>query len=299
MWFILAFISAFLLGLYEISKKISLNNNAVIPVLFLNTLFCSLIFLPLIILSYTTPDLLKNSMLHLPYSTLKTHGYIFLKSIIVLSSWISSYYAIKYLPLTIVGSVKATQPVVTLIGALLIFGERLNFYQWTGITLSVISFYMLARVGKKEGINFKRDKWIFFLIFSIITGAISGLYDKFLVRTFDVMSVQVWYNCYQCVIMAVVLLFLWYPVRKKSTPFKWRWSILYISVFLTVADFIYLYALSYPDSMISIISMIRRSNVVVTFIAGALMLHEKNLKSKALDLLLVLIGMFFLYLGSK
>ena len=52
-------------------------------------------------------------------------------------------------------------------------------------------------------------------------------------------------------------------------------------------------------SMISIISMIRRSNVLVTFAAGALFFHEKNLKSKAVDLVLVLIGMIFLYLGTK
>jgi transporter family protein len=299
MWLALAFLSAFLLGVYELSKKISLNDNAVIPVLFLNTLFGSLLFLPVIVLSYVAPEFLKGTLLYLPYSSLTTHGYIILKSVIVLSSWMSAYFATKHLPLTIIGPIKATQPVITLMGALLIFGERLNPYQWMGVILSVVSFYLLALAGRKEGINFKRDKWVFFLIFSIITGAVSGLYDKFLMRRFDVMTVQVWYNCYQCAIMAVVLLLLWYPTRKKTTPFDWRWSIVCISVFLTVADFIYFYALTFPDSMISIISMVRRSNVAVTFIAGALLFREKNLKRKAFDLLLVLIGMFFLYLGSK
>jgi transporter family protein len=51
--------------------------------------------------------------------------------------------------------------------------------------------------------------------------------------------------------------------------------------------------------MISIVSMIRRSNVLITFVAGALFFHEKNLKSKAVDLLLVLLGMLFIYWGSK
>jgi len=45
--------------------------------------------------------------------------------------------------------------------------------------------------------------------------------------------------------------------------------------------------------------MIRRSSVLVAFAAGALLLHEKNLRSKAVDLLLVLLGMFFLYLGTR
>lgn len=299
MWLTLAFLSAFLLGLYEVSKKVALNSNAVIPVLFLNTLFSSLIFVPFMVLSFGFPTVLEGSLFYIPQVSLQTHGYVFLKSIIVLSSWISAYFATKYLPLTIIGPIKATQPVMTLLGALLIFGERLNLYQWIGVILSVLSFYLLSLAGKKEGINFKKDKWIFFLLFSIVTGAISGLYDKFLMGRFDVMTVQVWYNCYQCLIMGLVLLFLWYPTRKKTTPFDWRWSILGISIFLTVADFIYFYALTFPDSMISIVSMVRRSNVVVTFFFGALLFKEKNLKSKAFDLVLVLIGMFFLYLGSR
>ncbi len=299
MWLSLAFLSAFLLGLYEVSKKVALHNNAVIPVLFLNTFFSSLIFLPFIFISFTTPEKLEGSLFFVPQVSLQTHGYIILKSFIVLSSWISAYFATKHLPLTIIGPIKATQPVITLLGALLIFGERLNLYQWTGVILSVISFYLLSLAGRKEGINFKKDKWIFFLIFSIITGAISGLYDKFLMRRFDVMTVQVWYNCYQCVIMASIWLFLWYPTRKKTTPFTWRWSIPAISIFLTIADFVYFYALTDPESMISIVSMVRRSNVVVTFFFGALLFREKNLKSKAFDLVLVLLGMLFLYWGTK
>lgn len=299
MWLTLAFTSALLLGIYEIFKKTSLNNNAVIPVLFLNTFFSSLIFVPFVIISFYFPGILENTLLYVPKVPLQTHGYVIIKSVIVLSSWISAYFATKHLPLTIIGPIKATQPVMVLLGALLIFGEKLNLYQWIGVLLSICSFYLLALTGRKEGINFRKDKWIFFMIISVITGALSGLYDKYLMSRFDVMTVQAWYNFYQCLIMIPILLFLWYPHRKKTTSFKWKWDILFISIFLTLADFVYFYALSFPDSMISIVSMIRRSNVLVTFIAGAIMYKEKNLKSKAFDLFLVLLGMFFLYLGTK
>ena len=299
MWLSLAFLSAFLLGIYEVCKKTSLNNNAVIPVLFLNTLFSSLIFVPLVTISACSPESLQGGLFYVPEVDLATHGYIFTKSIIVLLSWIFAYFATKHLPLTIVGPIKATQPVIVLMGALMIYGERLNLYQWIGVILSILSFYLLSRVGKKEGIDFKRDKWVIFLVLSVLFGATSGLYDKYLMRRFDVMAVQSWYNFYQFAIMAVVLMALWYPSRKKTTRFKWRWSIPLISLFLTIADFVYFYALSDPESMISVVSMIRRSNVIVIFLAGALFYKEKNLKSKSLDLILVLLGMFFLYLGSK
>ena len=137
------------------------------------------------------------------------------------------------------------------------------------------------------------------MLLATITGAISGLYDKYLMGRFDRMTVQVWYTWYQMAIMAIILMTLWYPRRKVSTPFRWRNSIFFISLFLITADFVYFYALSYPDSMISIVSMIRRGGVVVSFAGGVLFFHEKNIKSKAFDLLLVLIGMFFLYLGSR
>jgi len=92
---------------------------------------------------------------------------------------------------------------------------------------------------------------------------------------------------------------LWWPKRKNTTPFHWDWAIIGVSIFLSTADFVYFYSLSLPSAMISIVSMIRRGSVVVSFLFGALFFHEKNLKAKALDLALVLLGMVFLYIGSR
>ena len=282
-----------------------MRDNAVIPVLFLNTLFASLIFLPFIILSYNT-TVLDGSIFHVTSGGWHEHKYIIGKSIIVLSSWIFGYFGMKHLPLTIVGPINATRPVMVLVGALLVFGERLNVYQWIGVALAVASFFMLSRSGKKEGIDFKHDKWIYFIVLAAVLGAVSGLYDKYLMAPaesggvgLNSMMVQSWYNIYQCFMMLVMLLIIWYPKRKSSTPFHWHWGIILISVFLSAADFVYFYALSFPDAMISIVSMVRRGSVIVSFLFGAMMLHEKNLKSKMVDLLLVLLGMVFLYIGSK
>lgn len=300
MWLLLAFCSAALLGFYDVFKKKSLSNNAVLPVLALNTLFSSIIFIPFILLSHFAPQMLQDSIFYVPDSGgWEVHKFILLKSFIVLSSWAFGYFGMKHLPLTIVGPINATRPVMTLVGAMLIFGERLNLYQWIGVFMAVISFSMLSRSGKKEGIDFKHDRWIWFVVLAAVLGAVSGLYDKYLMGRFNNMQVQAWYNIYQLFMMGGVLMFLWWPKRKTSTPFRWDWCIILISVFLSAADFVYFYALSMEDSMISIVSMVRRGSVVVSFLFGAMMFHEKNLKSKAIDLLLVLIGMFFLYLGSR
>ena len=303
-WLILAFMSAALLGCYDSFKKEALKGNAVLPVLFLNTLFSSLIFLPLIVLSATS-DTLDGSIFQVASGGWEQHRYIVLKALIVLSSWVLGYFGMKHLPLTIVGPINATRPVMVLVGALLVFGERLNLWQWAGVLLAVMSFLMLSHSGKKEGIDFKRDHWIWMIVGAAALGAVSGLYDKYLMASpadggigLDRMMVQSWYNIYQCFMMLAMLLLLWWPKHKETTPFHWQWSIIGVSLFLSTADFLYFYSLSLPDAMISIVSMIRRGSVVVSFLFGALFFHEKNLKAKAVDLALVLLGMIFLAIGS-
>jgi drug/metabolite transporter (DMT)-like permease len=305
MWLILAFLSAAFLGIYDSLKKKALRDNAVIPILFLNTLFSSLIFLPFIILSEYT-EVLDGSIFHVGSGGWEVHKYIVLKALIVLSSWVLGYFGMKHLPLTIVGPINATRPVMVLIGALLFFGERLNVWQWIGVSLAIISFLLLSRSGKKEGIDFKHDHWIYMIIGAAMLGAVSGLYDKFLMAPeseggvgLDRMMVQSWYNIYQCFMMLIMLLLLWWPKHKETTPFHWDWAIIGVSVFLSTADFMYFYALSIPAAMISIVSMIRRGSVIVSFLCGAMLFHEKNLKAKAVDLALVLLGMIFLYIGSR
>ena len=299
MWLLLAFLSAALLGFYDVFKKESLRDNAVIPVLFLNTLFSTLLFLPFIVVSARVPGVLEGTLFYVPQAGWDVHRFIVLKSALVLSSWVFGYFGMKHLPLTIVGPINATRPVMVLVGAMAVFGERLNLWQWAGVALAVASFFLLSRSGRKEGIDFAHNRWVVFVVLAALLGAASGLYDKYLMGRFDRMAVQAWYNVYQLPMMGAALLALWLPSRRRTTPFRWDWCILLISLFLSAADFVYFYALSMEGSMISIVSMVRRGSVVVSFLCGALLFREKNLKSKAVDLLLVLIGMLYLYLGSK
>lgn len=305
MWIILAFISAALLGFYDASKKSSLRDNAVIPILFLNTLFCAALLVPFIIFSHTD-HIQPDSHFYVPPISAAQHRLIILKSVIVLSSWLLGYFAIKHLPLTIVGSVNATRPVLTIVGALLVFGEELNAWQWAGVGFGVLSFYLMSRSGSKEGIRFTHSLWVYLLVGAAILGAASGLYDKHLMSPADHggaglnrMAVQGWYNIYQCLMMGAMLLLIWWPTRRKSTPFRWKHSIVFISIFLTVADFVYFYALTDPNAMISVVSMVRRGSVLVSFAIGALIFKEKNLKSKAIDLIFVLLSMICLWIGSN
>ena len=303
MWLTCAFLSALLLGFYDVSKKQALRRLPVIPTLFANTLLCSLIFLVPVLLSrfgLLAPD----HLLYVPQAGWEVQRYILAKSVLVLSSWVCGYYGMKYLPLTIVGPINATRPVMVLLGALIIFGERLNLYQWVGVLLAIVSFFMLSRSGRQEGIDFRHNRWIVCIVAAAILGALSGLYDKYLMASpadggvgLNRMAVQSYYNFYQCAMMGLILAAQKRPHIEHSSPALLY--ILLISLFLSTADFAYFYALSLDGAMVSVVSMVRRSSVLVSFLVGAYVFHEKNLRSKAIDLGLVLLGMVFLWIGSR
>ena len=299
MWLILGFVSAFFLGTYDIFKKISLQNNAVIPVLFASVVASSLMLLPFLALSRIMPGCLEGSIFYVPEVSFHTHLYIVLKAFIVLSSWLFAYFAVKHLPITVASPIKATQPIWTVFGAMLIFGERLNLYQSIGVGVTLVSFFLFSVVGKKDNMSFRTNKWLVYIVLATLTGAVSGLYDKYLMKQYDHMAVQVYYTFYQAIIMGVITLVLWYPRRKSGTPFQFRWSIVFISLFLVTADFVYFYGLTLPGSMISIMSTVRRAGVVIPFLYGAIIMKDTNLKIRLFYLVEVLVGMFFLYLGSK
>jgi len=297
MWLLLAAASALTLGAYEVAKKLALENNAVIPVLFFNVAIGVAIFLPFSLLSAYT-GVLDGTLVYVPQISFAAHMAIFLKAFLVLSSWVFAYYAMKHLPIIITTAIKSTQPAIILIGAILIFAERLNGYQWAGMIVSIVALMMFSFAGKKEGIVFEKNKWVWCIFAATLLGAVSSLWDKHLVISFDKIAVQVYTAYYQLVLMIPLIFLLWYPRRKKSTPFRWRWAVLWVTLFLTVSDFLYFYSLSLDGALVSVVSTIRKAGVVVPFFAGIILFKEKNIKTKAVLLGFVLLGMYLLYLGS-
>lgn len=290
MWVALALISAACLGFYDVMKKLSVRDNDVLTVLMLNTVFGALLMSPVLVGTMTAGDC--------SIMTASDHALIVVKSFIVLGSWILGYFAIKHLPMTIQGPINASRPVMVLVGAVAIYGEHLNLLQWCGISVGFFSLYMISRISAGEGITLRNSRWLWMAVGAAVLGAASALFDKFLLRHFRPLDVQAWYSFYQCIIMSCALAI----VRKLSSSrphrFSWRWTIPLISIFLTVADIAYFYSLSLEGAMISIISMIRRGSVVIPFIFGAVVLHEKNFKAKAADLCILLISLGLLVIGS-
>ena len=330
MWTLLAFISALCLGFYDISKKIALRENRVIDVLTLSICFSALMLSVPLVLSRLCPEVMTDSVFYVPRLDGRGHLYTLLKSVIVLSSWVFAYISLKHLPISVVSPLQATRPMWTLVGALLIFGERLNLYQWTGVILAIGSIFLFslgaARTSNHPSLFREHFRYYVCLVLAILIGAASGLYDKFLMRHYDHNAVQVYYTFYQAVMMLIVWSIDRYAQSSRKSKVESRkqkverppyailnsqfsilnsqFSILHspfiflISLFLVISDNVYMLALRDPDSMIAVVSTIRRGGAVIGFGYGLFFLHENDPWRKVLCMLGIVAGLICLALGS-
>ena len=299
MWLWMAIGSAFLLGFYDVFKKKASENNGVLNVLLFATGLSTLCFMPLILSSFFGWGLADGTLLDMGHGTPKDHFWLIIKSCIVTISWITGLLGLKHLPITTAGTMKATRPVFILLGSILIFGEKLNLSQWVGIITSIVALYLLSRSSRKEGIAFTSNKWVWMMGLSIISGASSAMIDKSIMSWMTPMFAQSWSNFYITVILAVITGICALARNSLFEKFHWDWYIFLIALFLTVSDFLYFFSLSVEGSLISVISMLRRSAVIITFLCGAIFFKERRIKEKAVALAILLIGMAILVFGSR
>ena len=139
------------------------------------------------------------------------------------------------------------------------------------------------------------------MVVSVVAGVGSALYDKVIMSTLQLhpLFVQSWSNFYIVICLALCIALRLLAGKRESTPLRWYWTLLLIAVLITAADMLYFVALHQEGALLSIISLIRRCAVIVTFAVGAIFFKEKKIKAKAFDLAILLAGMVFLLLGSR
>jgi len=294
----LALLSAILLGFYDVMKKESLNDNAVLPTLFFATFAGAVLFSLCLAGTWLFPESMRQAKLFVPQAGWQAHLMFFVKTIIVFISWITAYFAMKNLPLTITSPIRCSNPIWTLIGAIIIFHEKLSFYQWTGLSITLIFYYFFSLSGKKEGITFRNNKWVLLMIISTIVGSVSSLFDKYLVLHYNRIAMQTWYTIYMVPVSGATMYLFWYRKRKDLPAFQFRWTIPMIGILLAIADYVYFWSIDFPGSLIALISTLRRGSVIVAFAYGAMVFKEKNIGLKAFAVAGILAGIAMIILGK-
>jgi len=282
MWLWMSVCSALLLGVYDVAKKQALQRNGVYWILLSATAITAVLLSP-----FLSPGSLRD------------HLSLVLKAVLVSTSWVSGLYALKHLPLTTVSTIKASRPMFVVIFSILLFGERLNLLQWLGVAVVMAALFLSSRSNRHETDKATSVKGMTFMVISVLSGSASALYDKLILQHLEPLFVQSWTNIYITVLLAAVILVQYLADKDGFQRFTWDWRIPLISVLITVSDMLYFYSVKDPDALLSVISMIRRSSVVITFVFGALMFKEGHIKDKALDMALMMAGIALLLFGSQ
>jgi bacterial/archaeal transporter family protein len=295
-WLLLAAISAVFLGFYDVAKKAALNDNAVLPVLFFCSLSGFVFFWPIVALSWAAPAWAAAHDIYVAPMSAIGHWLVLAKAAIVSLSWVLTFFAIKHLPISLASPIRASAPLFTVLGAITLFAEVPSRFQLAGIALILFSYWIFSVIGRNEGIRFARNRWVWLLFAGTLVGSISGLYDKHLLQRVHLspMSVQFWFTLYNAVIQGAIVVFGWWPRRHATTRFSFRSSIVLVGLLLLLADNVYFRALGSDGALVSVVSTIRRSNVVVSFAIGSLLFHEQQRWQKALALVGVLLGVVML-----
>jgi transporter family protein len=299
MWVFLGICSAFFLGFHEIFKKVSVNHNAVLPVLFFASLTSAVFFLPFIGISLFGSEPAEAAIWYIPQVPLRAHLLFVIKSVIVAMAWLFGYYAVKHLPVTILAPINASGPVWTILGAMILYGEKLNLMQWGGVVISLAFYYLISFGGNIKASGRNANKWAIYAFLSIVFNSVSALLDKYLVAHYDRIAMQAYFSLYTALIFGILFLLAARKDGQLLRSFSWRWAIPLVGLFLIAADYFYFYALSYAGSMVSILIILRRASAVIVFSAGILYFHESNLRRRALALAGILLGAALVILGSQ
>ena len=283
--------SSLLLGFYDICKKRAVQDNPVMPALFYSNLCGSLFFIAAMALS--------GRIASAAACTVQEWWLIFAKAVLVGSSWACVYYAMRELPISIASPVRASAPLWVFIMGVCFYGEIPSLLQAFAM-LSIFAGYLIfALTGKLENIDFKQHKGIHALALGTLLGAVSAIYDKYLLNTLHIAPniVQFYFALNLVIVLgAGYMVYCFAPRKASDRKFHWHWSIAATGILLIAADFCYFYAVSLPEVHISIISLVRRSNCIISFALGAFIFREKQLAKKFAALLLILLGVVLLAL---
>jgi len=306
-WVLLGLLAGLVLGTYDFLTKIALRETGVLAVVVASSVLGACLWLPFVWVPGGGPwaQALAPLGLHPAPLTWQAHALLLPKSLMMVATWVLSYYAVKALPLSISAGVRASGPVWTALGAIVLLGEHLSAWQWAGLAVSMLSYLAFSLIGQKEGIRFSRDGWVLCMVAATLLSSANALYDKHIVAQLrlDLAAVQAW-SAVQRGVLALCLL-PWvvtsvlpgmggrglrgrWPGWSAAWPIVW--PVVAIAVSYVVAEYIYLAAVQVEGAMISVISVLRRTNLVMVFGLSAWLLQERFIRHKTVAMAGVLAG---------
>lgn len=280
--------SAVFLALYDLAKKASVRANAVLSVLLCSTSFGCLAFVA---------GLCATGEFAAAWASVdgRVLALAFSKSVVVATSWIFTFCALRSLPITIATPIRASAPALVFLMALFLYGEVPSLVQAAGMLAVFSGYWTFSWAGRHEGIDFFRNRAVWCAIAGAGFSALSAVWDKYVfqVAAAPIEGVQLFFQVGLVFVYGLILA-CQRLLKLSSARFEWRWTIPLVGILLAMADWLYFHGLAIPDTPISVASLMRRFSVAITFVLGAVFFHETNLLRKGVALALILAGIALL-----
>ena len=262
-----------------------MDGNSVFPVVFWSSFFGALAWLPF----FTPVANLSSYRVHISNIDMFDQLVILIKSIAMTSSWLFAYFSIRELPLSFSGAVRASGPLWTLAGGMIVFNEFLTALQLSAVFVSVFAYFLLSRVGKSEGLVVLKSTPMAMMLCATILSALATVYDKFIIQNLGlpIADVQAWSAIHRFLLAAIVFLVV---SNAFSEVRKLRWSIWIPLTGLSwvFAEWLYFLAVVDPVASVTYLAIFRRMSLVVGFLLSVLLIGEQNVIRKAVIIGLIL-----------
>ncbi len=294
-WILLTLFYGVVKGIREIVKKKALEISTVMEVLFFYTLFGFLMILPDI------PNVWGM--------TPKMYLLVAVKSFVIFVAWLCGFYAIKRLPISVYGILDLSRVLFSTMLGVIVIGEAPGMLQNVGMCLVAAGLVFLGmyREGGVKRLRRSRNSagdvstersipekavqestegkkrfresmpcFVILAFFSAFLNAVSGTMDKILTNRVGITSsqLQFWYMLYLLVFYGLFIMIARTPVRVKSTLKNyWIWILSFLFIAADRALFI---ANSYPESKVTVKTLLKQAGAVVTILAGRFVFHEKG-----------------------
>ena len=279
MWMLLVLFYGLAKGGREICKKKALMKNSVIEVLFFYTLLSFL---------FVTPEMPKAGGL-----SGRQYLLVAVKAFTIFVAWICSFNAIKKLPISLMGVLDLSRVVFATLMGIFFLGESMAMVQIIGLVFVCTGLLMLpmpsviaSRRAKANEVPAKTTEkispvYVILAITSCVLNAVSGTMDKYLMGTgMSGGQLQFWYMLFLIGYYVAYILFTKTHLDwKKMLRNYWIWI---LAVLFVLADRALFLANGYPDSKVTVMTLIKQSGCLVTILGGKFIFREKNTGYKLL-----------------
>lgn len=314
-WILLVLLYGLLKGAREIAKKKAMETNSVMEVLVVYTLLSFLFVIP------EAPEADGVAPRQL--------AFIALKSFVIFLAWICSFRSLKKLPVSLFGILDLSRVLFATFFGAVILGEEMGPWQVAGLVVVCAGLVMLKFRPRKAGGAQKADGaqaagsvpaletvairetvpaqelatsgkqvpasethpattlYVILALLSCMLNAVSGFLDKVLMKDITSAQLQFWYMLFLLSFYLIYVL----VTREKIRSSVWKnWWVWLLALMFVVGDKALFVANGYPESKITVMTLIKQSGCIVAILGGKFIFKEKNTTWRLICALVIIAG---------